>query len=93
MDVDERKFIDDLSKRDISDADLISSIEVLEVLLSVEALPALVRFVSDKSHSDILRERAARAINTMGSKYVMNDILEWEQSNELCVFAKIALGK
>ena len=95
MSEDDRWFIDSLSDRNKLDADVSSSMDVLEVLLSVEALPALVKLIGDTSRSISLRERAARAIKTIGAEYVAEELvtLEQDKCEDIRRCANIALGR
>jgi len=94
MDANESWFIQTLWNPLASDADVESSIEVLEVLLSVESLPSLVAIMKERARSGNLRERAARAIKVIGAKPVREHLVALRESGsqELIRLANIALG-
>lgn len=90
----EKKCIDSLTKKNISDAELWSSIDVLEVLLSPDALPALLSFIKAEERNILLRRRAAKAISVIGSSYIETELrtLLSSPSSELRLLAEVALG-
>jgi hypothetical protein len=94
MDDQERLFVDRLSSQALTDNDTISCIEVLEVLSSVEALPALVRVMADAQRSYEVRERAAQAIRLLGPDCVQTELaaLSRSRSKEVRKLIEIALG-
>lgn len=93
LDKEERECIDRLVENDKTEADLSSCIDVLEVLLSLDALPSLLNFMQDGRHSMFLRERAAKAISVIGSSYIETQLtaLLDSPSTELHLLAEIAL--
>jgi hypothetical protein len=93
MDRNEKLFIDSLRDRNATNSDILSSIEALEVLLSLEALPVLVEIIVDESRPITLRERAARAINAIGPDYIVDELQRLAISDivELRRYAHIAL--
>lgn len=93
MNEDEKWFIERLSSRDVSEADLSSSIDTLEMLLSLDALVPLVSLISDSSRSAEIRERAARAIGKIGPSYVRPELdkLKSTGSPETRALVEIAL--
>jgi HEAT repeat protein len=94
IDPAELPFIERLGNKDLSEADLSSCIESLEVLLSLDALLPLIDFVKDEERSMSLRRRAAQAISMIGSSYVETELraLLSSPSSELRLLAEIALG-
>jgi hypothetical protein len=95
MDEDEKWFAQRLLDRSTSDGDIVSSIDALEVLLCVEALPSLVMFLVDASRPLALRERAAVAIRAIGSESVETQLRSLKQSREadLRHLADVALNR
>jgi len=93
LDVGERQSIDGLNSKAISEADLSSCIDILEVQLSVDALPPLVELMKDSSRQISIRQQAARAIHKIGVDYVRSELenLNTSNSEELRHLAKIAL--
>ena len=67
MDGDEQLLIDRLNSLDVSDADISSCIDSLEMLLLVESIPFLVDFLGNENRPYELREQAARAIHAIGA--------------------------
>lgn len=76
MDNDEQWLIDSLKRRDISEADLSNSIEVLEILFSFDALAPLVAVIEDSSRTLSIREQAANAICKIGPESVKKELNE-----------------
>ncbi len=93
MDENEKWLIDRLGNRRISEADLMSCIDVLEVLLSLDALPALLAVMKDSSRSPQARAWAAKAINKIGPQYLKAELAEISNSAffELRELAAIAI--
>lgn len=94
LDHGEKHCIDHLAQKSVLDADLSSSIDVLEVLLSLDALPALLRFIKDEARNISLRRRAAKAISVIGSSYIETELrtLLSSPSSDLRLLAEVALG-
>ena len=94
LDEGERYIINRLAAVQMPEADLSSCIDVLEVLLSLDALQSLVTFIKDARHSISLRTQAAKAIANIGSSYVESDLcaLLSSPSAELRLLADIALN-
>jgi hypothetical protein len=88
-------FIKSLSDRSKSDDDISSTIDVLEVILPDEALPALVVFIGETSRSLALRERAAELIRAIGAQPVSRELTALAKSERIDVrnCARIALHK
>ena len=79
----------------LSDADISSCIGILEMLLSVEALPPLLHLIKSQSYNFHLREQAAKAIAVIGSNYVEKELkaLRVSASPELSRLVDIALKR
>jgi HEAT repeat protein len=94
MNADEQSCIEGLQDRSTSDADHVSCIEVLEVLMSLEALPILVQVLSDRTRSSAVRRRAALAIHELGTDSVKNDLVRLGESGDATTreLANIALS-
>ncbi len=82
MDEDEKWFVERIFDRSVSEGDIVSSIDALELLLSVEALPALIMFMVDVSRPLQLRERAADAIRRIDSETVKDQLRSLKHSRE-----------
>jgi hypothetical protein len=93
VDPNEQPFIDSLANEKLSEAELSSCIECLEVLLSLDALPALLKFMKAGNYSMSLRKQAAKAISVIGSSYVETELTTLFASPfpELRLLAEIAL--
>jgi len=74
MNEDEKWYIERLSSRDVSEADVSSCIDTLEMLLSLDALMPLVSLIGDSSRSLEIRQRAAIAISRIGPSYVRQEL-------------------
>lgn len=66
MDPDEAWYIDRLRKRDVSESDKSSCLDMLELLESKAGLPAIVSIIADSREPLALRERAASAVRIIG---------------------------
>jgi hypothetical protein len=95
MNLDEQSCIDGLQDRNASDADHISCIEILEVLLSLDALSTLVQILSDDTRSYSVRQRAALAIHEVGADSVTDDLARFSRSRDAVTreLAGVALMK
>lgn len=82
MNSDETWYLNKLMEHTVSEADQMNCIEVLQVLLSPEALPLFVRVVADKTRSEIVRRRAAEAIRELGPESVMNELVRLNRSSD-----------
>jgi hypothetical protein len=80
MDENEKWFIDRLDDRRISEADLVGCIDTLAVLLSLDALPALLAVMKDSSRPPQARAYAAKAINKIGPEYLKAELAELANS-------------
>ncbi len=91
----EKQCIDCLKDTQISEANLSSCIDVLEVQLSLDALQPLVSIMKDDRRSLSLRKRAAKAISVIGSDYIQAELtmILASSSLELRLLAEIALVK
>lgn len=78
----------------LSDADISSCIDILEMLLELEGLKPLLNLMRSSTYSMALRQQAAKAISVIGSNYVENELkaLFSSPSSELRLLAEIALG-
>jgi len=94
IDPAEKPFIDGLTDKNLSENDVSSCMDCLEVLLSLDALLPLVNFMKDGERSMTLRQQAAKAISAIGSNYVETELraLLTSPSPELRLLAEIALG-
>jgi hypothetical protein len=94
LDEGEKQCIDRLNSKHTSEADLSSCIDALEVLLSLDALPALLNFMKTGKHSMPLRKQAAKTISVIGSSYIETEltVLRASSSSKLRLLAEIALG-
>lgn len=80
MDKNEKWFIERLSKAETSEPDVSGCIVVLEMLLSIDALPPLVRLMETPSRTLQIRQQAARAVYKIGADYVKHELAKLEQS-------------
>ncbi len=92
---DERWLIDLLADRLVHENDLSGAIDTLEMLLSLDALPALLNVLKDTMRPLQIRQQAARAVHKIGADYVNTKLIELKTSDlpELRKLAAIALGQ
>jgi HEAT repeat protein len=78
----------------LSDADISSCIDLLQMLLELEGLKPLLNLMKSSTYSMSLRQQAAKAISVIGSNYVESELkaLLSSPSSELRLLAEIALG-
>ncbi len=93
MDEAEKKYLSQLEDLTLPEGDFISSIEMLEVLLVIEALPKLMEIVRDVSHTMDVRESAAHAVFTLSSPNSHEDMTRLSESvdPDLCKLGDIGL--
>jgi hypothetical protein len=94
LDKDEKWCIVCLNDKHISETDLSSCIDLLEVLLSLDALPSMLNYMKANKNSISLRKQAAKAVSVIGSSYIETElkILLASSSAELRFLAEIAFG-
>ena len=71
---DELRLIKLLANGSTHDNDLSGAIDSLEMLLSLDALPALLNIMRDSHHSMQIRKQAATAIATIGNEYIETEL-------------------
>ena len=82
MDNDERWYIEKLTEPSASEADQINCIEVLEVLLSSDALLLFVQLLADTARPSAVRRRAAEAIHQLGADSVQDELIQLSGSGD-----------
>jgi len=95
IDADLSEVIKRLYDASLSDADLSSCIEILEMLILTEGLPPLLSLLKSDGYDLTLREKAAQAIAIIGVKDIENElrVLLNSPSPTLRSLAKAALTK
>ena len=95
MDADTKEVIARLYDTSLSEADILSCISILQMLLEVDGLMPLLHVVKSDYYSMSLRKQAAEAIFAIGNDYVKEEIsaLLISSSPDLRSLARITLGK
>lgn len=90
---DEQLLIELLTDSSAHENDLSGAIDILEMLLSLDALLPLLDLLKDTTRPLRIRQQAARAINKIGADYVTTElvVIKTSVSTELRELAAIAL--
>jgi len=93
MDANEQWYIDSLKDSSAPESDQFNSIEVLEVLLSLDAIPILVQVLSDETRSFALRRRAAEAIHAFAADIARDALIQLGNSESKIIreLARVAM--
>jgi hypothetical protein len=94
MDKDAVEVVRRLYDTSLSDADILSCIGILEMLILIDGLAPLLNVMKSETYNLPVRQRAAKAISVIGSGYVEQELnaLRSSSSPALCTLAKMASG-
>lgn len=94
IDSDTTEVISRLYDTSLSEADILSCIGILEMLLELGGLTPLLNIMKSEGYGMPIRQHAAKAISVIGSNYVRTELaaLCVSPSPELRLLAEIALG-